>query len=293
MSDLGCTRAERAHFQRLLQSSMRLALGTVSTAGTNLVRSHLLRSVPQLRRMSRSAKRTKAEAAATDEAPLPTAGRSAVGASALAGDYKPIAQVWQSWVMICGTRVCTSMHACMHHGSGCQRARLTPPTISCTWCLQAGRVSMAVRAAHTTSALRSSQGVRTWLGNWHMHALQMQFCSRAVGCSVFSTWQLASAVCAWSCCRRTTHQVHRKHMCARGCAPCAVHTSHSVHHRHVQCIHEQHMHALQDLLSFINYSWTPFHAVEDASRRLLAAGYTHISEKDRWAVKVSGGFNPR
>lgn len=35
----------------------------------------------------------------------------------------------------------------------------------------------------------------------------------------------------------------------------------------------------QDMLDFINYSWTPFHAVEEASRRLMAAGFQHISEK--------------
>jgi aspartyl aminopeptidase len=40
-----------------------------------------------------------------------------------------------------------------------------------------------------------------------------------------------------------------------------------------------------DMLSFINTAWTPYHAVEEASRRLLAAGFTHIAEKDAWNLK--------
>lgn len=44
----------------------------------------------------------------------------------------------------------------------------------------------------------------------------------------------------------------------------------------------------QELVNYINYSWTPFHAVEEASRRLLAAGFTHISEKSQWQIKVGG-----
>lgn len=40
-----------------------------------------------------------------------------------------------------------------------------------------------------------------------------------------------------------------------------------------------------DMLDFINTAWTPWHAVEEASRRLLAAGFTHISEKDAWNLQ--------
>ncbi|KXZ51565.1 hypothetical protein GPECTOR_12g528 [Gonium pectorale] len=44
----------------------------------------------------------------------------------------------------------------------------------------------------------------------------------------------------------------------------------------------------EKLLAFINYAWTPFHAVEEASRRLIAAGFTPISEREPWyAVKPS------
>lgn len=38
----------------------------------------------------------------------------------------------------------------------------------------------------------------------------------------------------------------------------------------------------QKLLDFINYSWTPFHAVDEAARRLTAAGFTRISEREPW-----------
>lgn len=38
-------------------------------------------------------------------------------------------------------------------------------------------------------------------------------------------------------------------------------------------------------LDFINAAWTPYHAVEEASKRLMAAGFTHIAEKDAWNLK--------
>ncbi|PNW77411.1 hypothetical protein CHLRE_10g435300v5 [Chlamydomonas reinhardtii] len=46
----------------------------------------------------------------------------------------------------------------------------------------------------------------------------------------------------------------------------------------------------QKLLDFINYSWTPFHAVEEASRRLVAAGFTPISEREPWSVQPGGRY---
>src|SRR4051812_7875754 len=52
-------------------------------------------------------------------------------------------------------------------------------------------------------------------------------------------------------------------------------------------VHDQHVSSLQELVDFINFSWTPYHAVEEASRRLLTAGFQHISEKNQWHVKVS------
>jgi len=38
-------------------------------------------------------------------------------------------------------------------------------------------------------------------------------------------------------------------------------------------------------LDFINAAWTPYHAVEEASKRLMAAGFKHIAEKDAWDLK--------
>jgi aspartyl aminopeptidase len=46
----------------------------------------------------------------------------------------------------------------------------------------------------------------------------------------------------------------------------------------------------QDMLQFINYAWTPYHAVEEASRRLMAAGFQHISEKGTWDIKAGGKY---
>jgi len=46
----------------------------------------------------------------------------------------------------------------------------------------------------------------------------------------------------------------------------------------------------QDLVNFINHAWTPYHAVEEASRRLMQAGFQHISEKAAWDVKPGGKY---
>jgi hypothetical protein len=43
-----------------------------------------------------------------------------------------------------------------------------------------------------------------------------------------------------------------------------------------------------DMLDFINASWTPYHAVEEASKRLAAAGFQHIAEKDAWELQPGG-----
>lgn len=44
-----------------------------------------------------------------------------------------------------------------------------------------------------------------------------------------------------------------------------------------------------DLVAFINRAWTPFHAVEEASRRLQLNGFQHIQEKDKWETLKPGG----
>lgn len=43
-----------------------------------------------------------------------------------------------------------------------------------------------------------------------------------------------------------------------------------------------------DTLNFINKAWTQFHAVEEASKLLLQAGFVHLSEKDTWNLKPGG-----
>jgi hypothetical protein len=48
-----------------------------------------------------------------------------------------------------------------------------------------------------------------------------------------------------------------------------------------------------DMLDFINAAWTPYHAVEEAARRLSAAGFEHIAEKDPWELKPGAGTGRR
>lgn len=45
-----------------------------------------------------------------------------------------------------------------------------------------------------------------------------------------------------------------------------------------------------DMLDFINAAWTPYHAVEEASKRLVAAGFVHIAEKDAWKLQPGGKY---
>ncbi|GAX84190.1 hypothetical protein CEUSTIGMA_g11613.t1 [Chlamydomonas eustigma] len=46
----------------------------------------------------------------------------------------------------------------------------------------------------------------------------------------------------------------------------------------------------KDLVTFCNYAWTPYHAVEEASRRLFEAGFQHISERDVWQIQRGGKY---
>ena len=46
----------------------------------------------------------------------------------------------------------------------------------------------------------------------------------------------------------------------------------------------------RDMISFIDAAWTPFHAVEEAARRLAAAGFVHIAEKDAWDLRPGGKY---
>lgn len=43
-----------------------------------------------------------------------------------------------------------------------------------------------------------------------------------------------------------------------------------------------------DALDFINTAWTQFHAVEEAAKVLIKAGFTHLSENASWDIKPSG-----
>lgn len=44
-----------------------------------------------------------------------------------------------------------------------------------------------------------------------------------------------------------------------------------------------------DLLAFCDASWTPYHAVAESARRLSAAGFQHLRERDAWAGRVIPG----
>ena len=43
-----------------------------------------------------------------------------------------------------------------------------------------------------------------------------------------------------------------------------------------------------DLRAFVDLSPTPFHAVSELTRRLTAAGFTELSERDRWELRPGG-----
>eukprot|EP00271_Cylindrocystis_brebissonii_P006807 TRINITY_DN19633_c0_g2_i1.p1 TRINITY_DN19633_c0_g2~~TRINITY_DN19633_c0_g2_i1.p1 ORF type:complete len:579 (+),score=106.41 TRINITY_DN19633_c0_g2_i1:211-1737(+) len=46
----------------------------------------------------------------------------------------------------------------------------------------------------------------------------------------------------------------------------------------------------EELLEFINASWTPFHAVHEAKKRLLKAGFSSLSERDTWHLEAGGKY---
>eukprot|EP01023_Acetabularia_acetabulum_P028954 TRINITY_DN2734_c0_g1_i4.p1 TRINITY_DN2734_c0_g1~~TRINITY_DN2734_c0_g1_i4.p1 ORF type:complete len:542 (-),score=89.47 TRINITY_DN2734_c0_g1_i4:296-1783(-) len=46
----------------------------------------------------------------------------------------------------------------------------------------------------------------------------------------------------------------------------------------------------KDCLDYINQSWTPYHAVEEATKLLNSAGFTQIFEKDSWNLKKGGKY---
>ncbi|DBB11140.1 TPA: hypothetical protein ACH3X3_006599 [Trebouxia sp. C0006] len=50
------------------------------------------------------------------------------------------------------------------------------------------------------------------------------------------------------------------------------------------------MSAAEGCLRFINYAWTQFHAVEEASRRLASVGFQKLSEKQEWKLQPGGRY---
>ena len=51
-----------------------------------------------------------------------------------------------------------------------------------------------------------------------------------------------------------------------------------------------HLAFANDFIDFLNEAITPFHAVEASKRRLKAAGFVQISERDAWDIKRGGKY---
>lgn len=47
---------------------------------------------------------------------------------------------------------------------------------------------------------------------------------------------------------------------------------------------------VNDMLNFLNESWTPFHATAEAKRQLLKAGFLQLKEEQEWAVQPGGRY---
>lgn len=45
-----------------------------------------------------------------------------------------------------------------------------------------------------------------------------------------------------------------------------------------------------EFLDFINASVTPFHAVDSAKKLLTNAGFTQLSEREKWSIKQNGKY---
>lgn len=53
---------------------------------------------------------------------------------------------------------------------------------------------------------------------------------------------------------------------------------------------DAHLSAARDLLSFIDASPSPFHAVEEAKAMLVAAGFQQLDEREAWAPEQNGKY---
>ena len=47
---------------------------------------------------------------------------------------------------------------------------------------------------------------------------------------------------------------------------------------------------MNDLLTFIAQSPSPFHAVDNLCRELLSSGYTRLAEGERWSLAPGGKY---
>ena len=48
--------------------------------------------------------------------------------------------------------------------------------------------------------------------------------------------------------------------------------------------------AAEELVDYLNNSWTSFHATAESARMLTEAGFTRLSERDEWALKPGGRY---
>jgi aspartyl aminopeptidase len=61
---------------------------------------------------------------------------------------------------------------------------------------------------------------------------------------------------------------------------------------HMVSFHEKNfaMQSAKEFLKFVDSSPSPFHAVEQSIKKLIAQGYTEIQEQDKWQLKNSGKY---
>ena len=49
-------------------------------------------------------------------------------------------------------------------------------------------------------------------------------------------------------------------------------------------------HVAEELVEYLNNSWTSFHATAESARLLTQAGYTRLSERDEWKLEAGGKY---
>eukprot|EP00850_Spirogloea_muscicola_P012555 SM000081S22689 [mRNA] locus=s81:572079:574269:- [translate_table: standard] len=53
---------------------------------------------------------------------------------------------------------------------------------------------------------------------------------------------------------------------------------------------DEELQLVQDLLKYLNTSWTPFHATAETRKRLLASGFQQLKEEDEWDLEAGGRY---